>query len=34
MIAGIATARRADVATRNVRHFADLEVAVVDPWAG
>lgn len=31
-IAGIAIARRATLATRNVRHFADLTVAVVDPW--
>lgn len=33
MIAGIAIARRAPLATRNTRHFADLPVAVVDPWA-
>jgi len=33
MIAGIAIARRATLATRNVRHFADLPVAVVDPGA-
>ena len=32
-IAGIAIARRATLATRNVRHFADLAVPVVDPWA-
>jgi predicted nucleic acid-binding protein len=32
MIAGIVLARRATLATRNVRHFADLEVHVVDPW--
>ena len=31
-IAGIALARRASVATRNVRHFRDLNVPVVDPW--
>lgn len=31
-IAGIAVARRATLATRNVRHFADLQVLVVDPW--
>jgi predicted nucleic acid-binding protein len=31
-IAGIALARRAILATRNVRHFADLTVPVVDPW--
>jgi len=32
LIAGIALARRATLATRNVRHFADLKVPVVDPW--
>jgi toxin FitB len=32
-IAGIALARRAVLATRNVRHFADLKVPVIDPWA-
>ena len=32
-IAGIALARRATVATRNVRHFQDLKVPVIDPWA-
>ena len=31
-IAGIAIARRATLATRNVRHFADLAVPVIDPW--
>jgi toxin FitB len=31
-IAGIALARHAVLATRNVRHFADLKVPVVDPW--
>ena len=31
-IAGIALARRATIATRNVRHFLDLKVPVVDPW--
>ena len=31
-IAGIAVSRRATLATRNVRHFADLQVPVVDPW--
>ena len=31
-IAGIALARRATLATRNVRHFGDLNVPVVDPW--
>ncbi len=32
-IAGIAIARRATLATRNVRHFSDLSIPVVDPWA-
>ncbi len=32
-IAGIALARRAMLATRNVRHFADLKISIVDPWA-
>lgn len=31
-IAGIAQARRATIATRNVRHFDDLTVAVINPW--
>ena len=32
-IAGIALARRATLATRNLRHFRDLKISVVDPWA-
>lgn len=31
-IAGIALARSATLATRNVRHFDDLSVPVVNPW--
>jgi predicted nucleic acid-binding protein len=31
-IAGIVIARRAEFATRNVRHFSDLHVAVINPW--
>jgi hypothetical protein len=31
-IAGIVLARRGTLATRNVRHFQDLSVTVVDPW--
>lgn len=31
-IAGIALARKATVATRNIRHFNDLKVEVVNPW--
>ena len=32
MIAGIVLAQNATLATRNVRHFDDLKVSVVDPW--
>ena len=32
-IAGIVIARRATLATRNARHFADLKISIVDPWA-
>lgn len=32
-IAGIVSARRATLATRNARHFQDLAIEVVDPWA-
>jgi toxin FitB len=31
-IAGIALARHATLATRNVRHFADLEISIINPW--
>ncbi len=31
-IAGIALARRATIATRNVKHFGDLSIPIVDPW--
>jgi predicted nucleic acid-binding protein len=31
-IAGIVVARRAKLATRNVRHFSDLSVEVINPW--
>ena len=33
MIAGIVIASHATLATRNMRHFDDLSVPVVDPWA-
>ena len=33
MIAGIVLARRAELATSNVRHFQDLAVPVIDPWS-
>ena len=32
LIAGIAISRGATIATRNLRHFRDLPVDVVDPW--
>ena len=31
-IAGIVLARHAKLATRNVQHFADLSVQVINPW--
>ena len=31
-IAGVALARRATLATRNVRHFAGLNIPLIDPW--
>jgi predicted nucleic acid-binding protein len=34
MIAGIAMARHATLATRNTSHFGDLPVSVVNPWSG
>lgn len=33
LIAGIALVRRATLATRNVLHFGDLKIPIVDPWA-
>jgi predicted nucleic acid-binding protein len=33
-IAGIVAARRATLATRDTRQFADLGITLVDPWAG
>jgi len=32
MIAGIVLARRASLATRNVKHFADADFKIVNPW--
>lgn len=32
-IAGVATARRAMLATRNVRHFSGLALPLVNPWS-
>jgi hypothetical protein len=34
MIAGIALACQATLATRNTAHFEDLSVTVINPWAG
>jgi predicted nucleic acid-binding protein/plasmid stability protein len=33
-IAGIAAARKATLATRNIRHFENLGIILVDPWLG
>jgi predicted nucleic acid-binding protein len=33
-IAGIAAARKAAIATRNVRHFEGLGLELIDPWSG
>jgi hypothetical protein len=33
LIAGIAAARKAALATRNVRHFEGLGLSLIDPWA-
>jgi predicted nucleic acid-binding protein len=33
MIAGVAIAHRTTLATRNIRHFIDLPIPVVNPWA-
>ncbi len=33
LIAGIAVARRATIATRNTKHFAGLDVPVINPWS-
>ena len=32
-IAGIVTARKATLATRNLQHFAELGLTLVDPWS-
>ena len=32
MIAGICISRGAVLATRNIRHFSDLEVELINPW--
>ncbi len=33
MIAGVALSRRASLATRNISHFADAPISLIDPWA-
>jgi hypothetical protein len=32
-IAGVALARKAAIATRNVRHFEGLGIELIDPWS-
>ena len=32
MICGIARARRAEIATRDIKHFDDVGVSVINPW--
>ncbi len=32
-IAGIAISQNADLATRNVRHFRDVNIRVINPWS-
>ena len=32
-IAGIAAARKATIATRNVRHFEELDLPLINPWS-
>ena len=34
LIAGIALARRATLATGNVRHFSDTPIQLLNPWGG
>ena len=34
MIAGVALARHAALATRNTAHFIDAGVALINPWTG
>jgi len=34
MIAGIVLAHGATLATRNVQHFSDLTLNIINPWAG
>ena len=33
LIAGIVLSRKAELATRNIRHFSDLDIPVIDPFA-
>ena len=33
LIAGIVAARKATLATRNTKHFAGIDLSLVDPWA-
>lgn len=34
MIAGIVSSRRATLATRNIKHFAETQIRIVNPWDG
>lgn len=33
LIAGVVVARKASLATRNVKHFEGLDVSIIDPWS-
>jgi hypothetical protein len=33
LIAGVVVARKASLATRNVKHFEGLDVPIIDPWS-
>jgi predicted nucleic acid-binding protein len=33
LIAGVVGARKASLATRNVKHFEGLELPIIDPWS-
>ena len=32
MIAGMALANHSSIATRNVKHFSDLLITIINPW--
>jgi predicted nucleic acid-binding protein len=33
MVAGIAISTGTTLVTRNIRHFTDLSIPVIDPWS-